>query len=47
MVDKDLPKAIMDLEAEIFGFSAYEQHEEKIWASLPDIQSIALKVAQK
>jgi len=29
MVDKDPSKATMDLEAEIFGFSAYEQYEEK------------------
>ena len=29
MVDNDPSKATMDLEAEIFGFSAYQQYEEK------------------
>ncbi|MEA5428893.1 DUF4240 domain-containing protein [Arcicella lustrica] len=29
MIDKEPSKATMDLEAELFGFSAYQQYEEK------------------
>ena len=39
LIDNDPSKATMDVEAELFGFSAYGVYEEKVWRRVRTLHS--------